>query len=410
MVVESIAYNFTMSSETYLFFLGTHPVLSLLELERVCAQYDQPVSLVLPSVAKCEWAGELPEDLIDRLGGVDRIGQVIKTLNGWPQAADILDALPAGRQPPSHKFTLGLSAYGSDMDLQPLAEELKTLAREHGAKLRFVLPKGSRGQLNSAQVMFNKLDRKRNAEVTIIPTGETFWLTRTAQVQDIRAYEIRDTGRPVRHGKVGMLPPKLAQMMINIAVGDLAAPAIFDPFCGMGTILQEGWLMGLQMAGSDVSSEMVHATRQNLEHLERHFRLHNDPKPDVFQHDATRPFPEKVHGQFDAVVTESHLGKALTAPLPHREVNQAVAKLQPLYRAAFQRFSATLKPGGRVLFLLPAFRQGRRFALFPVSFLDEIEPLGYRKVQLRERGDMLYARPGAFIGRELTIWEKSNGT
>ena len=403
-VVESIAFNFTMHSDTYLFFLGSHPALSFLELEQVCGRYEQTVSLLLPSVAKCQWAGGLPENLIDRLGGVDRIVRVVGTYGSVPEAGDILSALPM------QKLTLGLSFYGSDMDLQPLAEKLKGLARKRGVKLRFVLPKDARGQLNAAQIMFNKLDRKRNSEVTIIPAGEVFFLTRTTQVQDIRAYEIRDTSRPARHGKVGMLSPKLAQMMINIAVGGLKAPTIFDPFCGMGTILQEGRLMGLPTTGSDISSEMVHATRQNLEHLERHFRLQNDPRPEVFQHDATRSFPARLYGQFDAIVTEPHLGRALTTPLPHREVDRAVAKLRALYRTAFKRFSLTLKPGGRVLFLLPAFRQGRRFTLFPASFLDEIESLQYRKVQLQDRADMLYARPGALVGRELTLWERNNGT
>jgi hypothetical protein len=39
-------------------------------------------------------------------------------------------------------------------------------------------------------------------------------------VQDIDAYAERDFERPMRDAFVGMLPPKLAQIMLNLAVGE----------------------------------------------------------------------------------------------------------------------------------------------------------------------------------------------
>lgn len=82
-----------------------------------------------------------------------------------------------------------------------------------------------------------------------------------------------------------MMPPKLVQMMINLAGwrgGGVARntsltqnqstnppihqPAIFDPFCGLGTTLIEAANMGItHVYGSDISKEMVTSSRESLE-------------------------------------------------------------------------------------------------------------------------------------------------
>jgi tRNA G10 N-methylase Trm11 len=54
-----------------------------------------------------------------------------------------------------------------------------------------------------------------------------------------------------------MIPPKLAQVMINLArrdEADFQDKILFDPFCGSGTILMEAYLMGIKnIIGSDLS-------------------------------------------------------------------------------------------------------------------------------------------------------------
>ncbi len=71
---------------------------------------------------------------------------------------------------------------------------------------------------------------------------------------------------------VGMMPPKLVQMMINLAGPSINAEsnrklsAIYDPFCGLGTTLIEAANMGItEVYGSDLSPEMVRATTDSLD-------------------------------------------------------------------------------------------------------------------------------------------------
>ena len=83
-------------------------------------------------------------------------------------------------------------------------------------------------------------------------------------IQDIEGYSERDIGRE-RSMTVGMMPPKLAQMMINMATkGNMLR--IWDPFCGLGTTLIEAHNAGYShLTGSDISAEMVQETKKNID-------------------------------------------------------------------------------------------------------------------------------------------------
>ena len=66
--------------------------------------------------------------------------------------------------------------------------------------------------------------------------------------------------RPILHPTA--INPKLARAMINIAG---AEKEILDPFCGMGGILLEASLIGLNAKGTDISPEMIIRAKINLQ-------------------------------------------------------------------------------------------------------------------------------------------------
>ena len=57
---------------------------------------------------------------------------------------------------------------------------------------------------------------ERGTDFTLIVAGDTEYFGKTVWVQDIENYSKRDYGK-TRDMEVGMLPPKLAQMMIHIS-------------------------------------------------------------------------------------------------------------------------------------------------------------------------------------------------
>lgn len=125
--------------------------------------------------------------------------------------------------------------------------------------------------LNSAQILHNKLTGPLGLELLFVAHGKETYIAQTTKVQDIDEYAQRDFGRPKRSGFVGMLPPKLAQMMLHLAQ---VTPdeVVLDPFCGTGVVLQEAALMGCKVHGTDVEPKMIDFSRTNMEWLQKKLR------------------------------------------------------------------------------------------------------------------------------------------
>ena len=83
-----------------------------------------------------------------------------------------------------------------------------------------------------------------------------------------------DFGRPARDDFSGMLPPKLAQIMINLAQVQNPEALIIDPFCGSGTILSEALLMGYKdLLGSDISPKAIADTYKNISWIKDLYKI-----------------------------------------------------------------------------------------------------------------------------------------
>src|SRR5205823_3602162 len=115
-------------------------------------------------------------------------------------------------------------------------------------------------------------------------------------VQPFEQFSARDFGRPGRDDLSGMLPPKLAIIMINLAANDTIS-VLLDPFCGSGTILSEALLLGYKnLIGSDISEKAVADTKTNLDWIANKFRR-DLPDIKIFKKPSRRTFP-KIIGQF----------------------------------------------------------------------------------------------------------------
>ena len=412
-----------MATHHYLFFLGTHPDISASEVWGVLEREKLTPQLIATHERYLHvgLSQALPADLVNRLGGTERIAEVIAEHEAIFSVASVAQALNLA---PQTKLSLGFSSLGTSPDYaRRLGHDLKRFLKEQGHRVRVIVPPKKQQRLNTASVLFNRLTVLPHRELTVVKADEHYLLTQTVQVQDITQYELRDTKRPARDAKVGLLPPKLAQIMLNLATSRLPTTnyslptKVHDPFCGMGTLLQEGWLLGHQMHGSDANPRMVRAAEKNLSWLAEHFSVSEKLRPLVKHHDAAKKPP---FSPLEAIVTEPVLGNPVSAPLPVELVAKRVEELGTLYREMLRQAHQALSAEGVVLLALPAWRVARRssdFNLFPEAFLDDIEALGYHRVQLipeqlqafyppSGRGTLLYARPDALVGRELILWQK----
>ncbi len=419
--------------------LGRQPALGLAELESLYG--PGALALVSPHVAGLSL--EANQINFERLGGSTRVGNVLGTIdsNNWNVIEKTLIALvksSAFAIPTSGKFHLGLSSFGFDVSpakLNALGLTLKKILRaRHTGSVRLV--PNNEAQLSTAQVYHSHLADTQGAELLIIQTNShKTILARTVAVQDIDRYRVRDRGRPRRDARVGMLPPKLAQIIINLASADanpVHGAVVLDPFCGTGVVLQEAIMMGFEVYGTDLEPRMVQYSDENLLWLlgqpgcpVRDDRTTQAPDWRYFkleQADATTHHWQPVPS---IVACETYLGRPFTERPSPAVLAQTIAEVNTIIKKFLTNIHPQLASGSRLCLALPAWHMRQGWTLThtknehyapgsnPDAFrhlpvLGALETLGYKRVGFTHTAseDLVYHREGQIVGRELVTLQR----
>lgn len=411
----------------YIFFLGRIHELSVSEIRSMLDKYNIPYEII--SLSEKFLIIDAKEninaqDMLVQMGGTIKISEFLGEFNGLEEALraarSFVDELFAAR---ASKKVIGYNIYINEKfekeevravhnSLNSFFTALKKEMSEESS-IRLVYPESS-GEISSVSAINNKFQKKGIAFDFIYISGHVI-LSKLAAIQDVQSYSKRDYGRPMRDAEIGMTPPKLAQIMINLAAlkeGD----AVYDPFCGVGTILQEALLNDYRAVGSDANSAQVEKCKKNLQWISKQYILkHPDYK--IFQSDAAYGFKKLRENSIDAIVTETTLGPVY-AKVPNKQtMNQNFREIEKLYLRFFQNARIILKNKGRIVFTVPAYQiKPMKFVLAP--FIDNIEKIGYSMVslwdkklftessRLTERSTIIYSRPDQVVAREIIIFEK----
>jgi hypothetical protein len=412
-----------------LIILGRQPALGLAELESLYGP-DKLLPIgdtaVIVDVDPCLLA-------FDRLGGAVKFARVLTELNtvSWDEIGNFLV-----KSSPEHsknmapgKMHLGISVYGfyqTPKQVQQLGLKLKRAIHATGRSVR-VAP-NHEISLSSAQVIHGHLCGPNGWELLLINAGEQTVIAQTIKVQDIEAYTRRDRNRPARDAKVGMLPPKLAQIIINLSSGLLPAEAmlsvcdippdqplpklhfnqalLLDPFCGSGVILQEAAIMGYDCLGSDVDQRMVDYAKTNIQWLRKLPKspLLDEVSTEILLADATNyRWPRKP----TLIASETDLGPPFGAFPSKTQLEAARNSCDRIVRGFLTNISKQIDSGTRICLALPAW-QVSQTKLAHLPLLDSIEVIGYNRVSFRHSRDeqLIYKRPGQIVARELLVLSK----
>lgn len=200
--------------------LGRQPGLGLAELESLFgANLIQPVgdNAALLDIT----SSKVP---FSRLGGTVKLCKVLEVLEttDWARICSSLEetVLQQIEDMPKGKIKLGLSLYGYDLPVKQISAAgltIKKALKTAGRSAR-VTP-NTAVALNSAQVLHNQLTGRLGMELVVVRENDRSFIAQTIAEQDIASYTLRDRGRPKRDARVGMLPPKLAQIITNLALG-----------------------------------------------------------------------------------------------------------------------------------------------------------------------------------------------
>jgi len=410
---------------SWIIVLGTTPNLALSEL---CALFPSASFLQLSSsCVLLEGASDFSaEKLRDLAGGVVKIAEVVQTL---PQVdahvlAEIFLLLN-----PEPKIIFGVSRYDEGSVSISFLAEIKDLLEKAGKHARFI--EGKHGTLSSVVVEKQDVD-----ELVIAKKDGAYLVGITRAVQDFEAWNKRDYGRPYADPKAGMLPPKVARMAVNIAVGSLYSSseesstsrevqgnssrqartiAVLDPFCGMGTILGEALLRGCRVIGSDQSKDVIAKAEANLRWLSLQYRDIDALKIQLFVSDATHISQHLSPESVDAIITEPFMGTTRLGgndtlrlrsgqafQMANDKLKNTIKGLEKLYIGCLKDWRRVLKPLGKVVIALPQYAIGPK-TYFVKKVVDNCENFGYTRLV----GPIEYSRPQAVVKREFFVFQKT---
>ena len=394
----------------YFFALGHQPKLSLAEIKSVLSPLtDFVIKNVSYEICIIETKEKIDLNLMQKkLGGTIKIGEIIKESEGnkilFLELLDVNNKIYSNLN--NSKIHFGFSLYNlgtspSDFSvfmrqINFLALKLKNKLKSQGISSRWVSSK--KRILSSVIVRRNKILSNGFEIVFLIDSGKVFW-GQTLSCQDFRAYEIRDFKRPVRDIERGMIPLRLAKIMLNLADKEKDySQIVLDPFCGLGTIIQEAAELGYShLIGSDNDKEAVTGTKENLKWFAD---FDSKFQANIFQSDA-RKISQKIENfSVDLIVTEPYLG-----PLKIKDWQSEVKKISELYLSSFKEFKKILKPNGRICIVFPAFLDSNKDLHF-LPILEELKRMGW-EIQIfddgTKRGSIVYSRSDQFIHREIFI-------
>jgi tRNA G10 N-methylase Trm11 len=439
----------------YIAILGRQPALGMAELEAV---YGAPNTRWFSDQAAIV---ETDTFSIDRLGGTQKAGQVVAELRGdWRQVSmKIVQEYSQLWAKHEGKITLGISAYGfsstSSRDIQKTGIVLKQKLKNSGISLRLI--PNPEVALNTATSHHNKLGLSSNkVELLVVRNRDgKVIVAESTGTQNITAYTKRDQNRPKRDAFVGMLPPKLAQIMINLATqqskdiefgispalsgivksvsqpisakrsaetaggssAEKSAPTehgemadeqaktlrLLDPFCGTGVVLQEAALLGYQVYGTDLADKMIDYTRANLDWLAQ--THHINIQADLHQADArTAQWQQPL----DIIACESYLGQPFSAPPSPSKLTEVRGNCNQIITDFLKNIGSQLASGTPLCIAVPAWRHSdSSFTHLPL--IGSLEQLGYSRHQFKniKDDDLLYYRENQVVARELLVLVKT---
>lgn len=328
----------------YLFILGRNEELSQLEIieflkkeENTSIETKKIQNGLLVSVKK-----ELKSGTIRRLGGTISIGKVLIESDKKDLSKELSKIMVYS----GTKNSLNYALWNFPSENDWVNENLKKRFKEE--KLRATLKN------------LNKEVTTQNGEKEFIPSSklldeEFFSFTenektlfgRLTQKNDYENIEKRDDNKPIHRPSLD-ISIRLAKILINIS-GIKKGETLYDPFCGIGTILQEALLQEIKTVGVDKDKDAILGAEKNLEWFN-----FNKENYTLINFDSTKVnLPE-----INCLVTEPDLGMLLKKTPTKEKAKQMLKGFEKLIIRVIN--NSKNKLSGRVAFTSPYIRIGKK--------------------------------------------------
>jgi tRNA G10 N-methylase Trm11 len=168
--------------------------------------------------------------------------------------------------------------------------------------------------------------------------------------QDYSYAEIkeRDMKKPVRRESLA-ISPRLAKILVNLSQVKKGG-LLLDPFCGVGGILQEALILGINVYGIDKDRLAIENAKKNLKWIENKYELSANYK--LLNADAKKA----PNIKFDAVATEPALGEVVRRRPKDYEAREIISSFEKLIISVLQRLKNLKKENAKIVLTCPYIR------------------------------------------------------
>lgn len=386
----------------HLLVLGTQPDISSAE---AAAQYP---NLNLARVHGVLFAEGAERPTLSRLAGCIKIGEILFSCPTNELSAERIATWVEEHPRGEGKLTFAVSFYGDrHPQSQRLPLELKRLLREQTQRsVRWFAD--SDGQTSPAAIFKLGLIEE-GYDFSIVVQKETVHVAATIEVQNPDLWSKIDFERPRRNAKNGMIPPKLAEMLVHLTGSHRTT--LFDPFCGSGTILEAAARSGIgTVYGSDNAPLIIEDAKQNLAWAQRENLVPPDTDIRLAVADATKPVDLPDHS-IEAIVTEGYLGQPLQGRESQDFLDNEQQDVRFLWEKSLAHWARLLTSDGVIIAVWPEYKTARGEARVdvPKSLLTELG-LARGTFSLpdgRTTDELVYARDDQFVRRRIVKLKKS---
>lgn len=328
----------------YFFVLGRDPKLAVAELVSYleARNISHKIAVARENVAIVNAHDLNLSKVVTELGGTVKAGLVVARIPlNTSDPSSILDKYPFWTGS-GNKLNWTVSALDENKEMEKIIKEY--------FKQRFKSEKLKAMWKNEPRPW--ELSKwKSGIEMISFFDGENVCIGKTFAVFDPRETQKRDLERPVKKIEIA-ISLRIARILINLS-GAKPGKVLLDPFCGIGTILQEALLSGIEAKGIDIEPESVEASKKNLAWFSEKYGTKTGWNVDIGN--ATE-LPEIFErGSIDTIATEPYLGPLLKSKPSESESKRIAAELLPLYRDFLTAAYAVLAKGGRVAAIFPTF-------------------------------------------------------
>lgn len=314
-------------------------------------------------------------------GDIDA-GYVMRKLGGTLKIAEVADDLNYVYKGKKNKITYSINIFTDNEDLiNETEEELKNIFRQQ--KLKALYKKN----------LESRPSRSASIDAEFVIAGDK--VGKVVAVSNPKEYISRDEIRP-HFDAATVISLRLARILINLS-GVKEGQTLVDPFCGLGTIMQEALLMGVKTIGVDNNAGVIKNARDNLEWIGKDY----SNKWKLIKADASKL--SSYIKNADAAVTEPYMGPYVKKVFNYEEALKLKSELERLYLNVLKELRKIVK--GKVVFVFPRFKTKKGRVKLNVDFI--LKKTGFKPYSCLKEIEMpiLYFHKRSVVERLIYVLE-----